>query len=55
MEEIYFMPKPYKTFEVFGLPLAFGSMGAMRVCYQLLQTPDTQHAVIHILCMHGLK
>lgn len=52
------MSKPYKTFEVFQLHLAFGNIGAMhvlQVCCQLLETPDTQHAMIYILCTHGLK
>lgn len=52
------MSKPYKTFEVFGLPLAFGNIGAMhvrQVCCQLSKTPDTQHAAIYILRIRGLK
>ena len=52
------MSKPYKTFEVFQLPLAFGNIGAMhvlQVCFQLSETPDTQHAVIYVLCIRGLK
>lgn len=52
------MSKPYETFEVFGLSLAFeniGAMHALQVCCQLSETPDTRHAVICALGTRGLR
>lgn len=52
------MSKPYESFEVFGLPLAFEAMGAMhalQVCQQLSETPDTRRAVIYALGTSALK
>lgn len=38
------MSNPYETFEVFGLPLAFGNISAMHVLQlrgQLFEIPDS--------------